>query len=979
MAETDKTEKILDIKVNYSDAATQIARYKNLVDSLKNTQKELKKELEEAIKVEKEVEEQRKAGLATEERLKEVRQARANAERKYTEAMVEAKVEQKNYNSVISDTVKEMRNQQKQQQEAEGSLNALRAELSLLTKEYDGLSAAERQSASGKELQEKINTTTEVLKANEEATGRYFRNVGNYENAILDAFNKLSPELDKAREKYLALLQSEGAQSEATKQAKKEMEGLKGTIGQLDNVQKDLNKNVANFVAGGNPMVAKVIAMATSVGGLTNALTLAKAAVIALGKQLLALLANPIVAVFAGIAAAVMAVAKAIKSSEELTNRWEVAIAPLNVVLDYLMNVLTGVAGAILYVVEEGGKLMNWVMEAAEKLPILGDKIKEVNDATKERIDIQKEQIRYEQMARGEIVASAERENKIAELRAKASDKETYSAQERKQALEEAMAIELEESEAKKKLAELALSNLEREAALTENDAEMNNKLAEAKAAVIRADTEYQQSIRSMNRERARLSSEIASEEKASADKAKKAAADRAKARKDAAQKELEEVRKAEDELLKLVTDNQERLRVQTERNYGRQIADLKKRLEEEKNLTAKAREAINTQLSALEVQKNRELSQLTDEALKERIAKQQQLIQTQLYAVEKGSEEELAKKRELLALERDAELAETELTEEMKAAIREKWAAQDEELIKENEEYKAQQRKEAYEKQLEEMQIRHETELELLAENEMAVLEAEIEHKKEELDTMQQMEGESIDAFNLRKLKKENEYQASQKKLADKEIAMNKAKAAAIASTFGTIANALDELGNKNKKALIASKALALAEVAIQQGIAIANAVRAATQGSKSVWEAIAAIALGVATVVTNMVTAIKSIKSANAEGDDSAQGYATGGLVTGKGTGTSDSIPARLSNGESVMTARATEMFAPMLSAFNTMGGGVPISVTETGNQAMGEEMLARAVARGVQSMPAPVVSVEEIKRVEDRVNVLETLGTL
>ena len=62
-------------------------------------------------------------------------------------------------------------------------------------------------------------------------------------------------------------------------------------------------------------------------------------------------------------------------------------------------------------------------------------------------------------------------------------------------------------------------------------------------------------------------------------------------------------------------------------------------------------------------------------------------------------------------------------------------------------------------------------------------------------------------------------------------------------------------------------------------------------------------------------------------------AKGHATGGLITGPGTGTSDSILSRLSNGEYVMTAQAVRMFgtgmldqmnAGFIPAFAT-GGGV------------------------------------------------------
>jgi hypothetical protein len=51
-----------------------------------------------------------------------------------------------------------------------------------------------------------------------------------------------------------------------------------------------------------------------------------------------------------------------------------------------------------------------------------------------------------------------------------------------------------------------------------------------------------------------------------------------------------------------------------------------------------------------------------------------------------------------------------------------------------------------------------------------------------------------------------------------------------------------------------------------------------------------------------------------------------AMGGLVTGPGSSTSDSITANLSNGESVMNANSTRMFLPLLSTLNQMGGGRP-----------------------------------------------------
>lgn len=50
-----------------------------------------------------------------------------------------------------------------------------------------------------------------------------------------------------------------------------------------------------------------------------------------------------------------------------------------------------------------------------------------------------------------------------------------------------------------------------------------------------------------------------------------------------------------------------------------------------------------------------------------------------------------------------------------------------------------------------------------------------------------------------------------------------------------------------------------------------------------------------------------------------------AQGGMVGGYGSGTSDSVNARLSKGETVINAKSTRMFKPLLSNINKAGGGV------------------------------------------------------
>ena len=129
-----------------------------------------------------------------------------------------------------------------------------------------------------------------------------------------------------------------------------------------------------------------------------------------------------------------------------------------------------------------------------------------------------------------------------------------------------------------------------------------------------------------------------------------------------------------------------------------------------------------------------------------------------------------------------------------------------------------------------------------------------------------------------------------------------------------------------------------------------------------------IAAIATTVTTVLTNIASAISTVKSAK---------FATGGFVSGPGTGTSDSIPARLSNGESVINARSTAMFGPLLSSLNQAGGGIAFNPA-TGGQREGYEFLAAAVSAGMKSVRLHV-GVDEVTRVQDRVARINEVSTI
>lgn len=860
----DKVEKILDIKVNYNEAVKAIAEYQTKIDATRDAEKNLKKQLKDG----------------------EI------SRQQYNEEIAASKIAIADYNDAIRIINKTVQNQIKQEKEQEGSLKALRAELSNLTAEYDALSEAERKGASGEELKNKINEVTDALKGGEEETQRYYRNVGNYEEAIKSAVSSNIP-----------------------------------FIGTLIQTQDEMGSVKAGAVAAG-------------------------AAVKNFSKTLLALLANPIVAILTAISVVIMAVAKGIKSSEENTSRWNAVLAPLKMALDAVGKVLQIVASGILSVVEAGGKMMGWITKQLEKLPVLGKYVAEVNKENERYIAMAKEQAAIDRDTRNLQVQNAKNALQIATLKAKADDELNVSAKERMEAIREANRLEEEASKKNYELAKRRYELMVQQNAMAENTKETNDAIAQAEVEMYNALTEYQDKRGELLGREVSLANEIKSAEKEKSD-----AAIAAK------QKELEAVRAAEDAMLALVKDGRDKQSKEITLQYNRQIEDLRTRLKTETDLTVKARQAINDQIKALEQQKAAELQKLSEEELQKEIDNRTKLISLQLEAVKKGSEQEYQLRMQQLLSQRDAELADKELTEQMKLAIVDKYDKQMDDLI-------LQREQEISEKQQEAVRLRMENEIMQLQQSgasELEILQEQASQKLELLNSIQQQEGESEQEFLNRKLQANQEYIDAKKAIADKEVEIEQVKFQAIETITSGLSSAFETLGENNKTFAILSKTLALAEIAINTGKALAAGI---AQAQSVPFPAnLAAIATTVATILSNIAVATKTVKSAK---------FATGGLVTGPGTGTSDSIPAQLSNGESVMTARATSMFAPLLSSFNQMGGGVPINVTQTSSQALGEDMLARAVAKGVQSM-RPVVSVEEITSVSNRVKVLENLGNV
>lgn len=84
-----------------------------------------------------------------------------------------------------------MRDTKRPVEDAAGSYNALNKQLTELRKTYRALSEEQRESDFGTDILLQIQDLDAKLKASDAQMGQYFRNVGNYTNSIIDAFNQM--------------------------------------------------------------------------------------------------------------------------------------------------------------------------------------------------------------------------------------------------------------------------------------------------------------------------------------------------------------------------------------------------------------------------------------------------------------------------------------------------------------------------------------------------------------------------------------------------------------------------------------------------------------------------------------------------------------------------------------------------------------------------------------------------------------------
>ena len=239
-------------------------------------------------------------------------------------------------------------------------------------------------------------------------------------------------------------------------------------------------------------------------------------------------------------------------------------------------------------------------------------------------------------------------------------------------------------------------------------------------------------------------------------------------------------------------------------------------------------------------------------------------------------------------------------------------------------------------------------------------------------LEDVYRAAGYTDEEIQARRIAARKGVQQAEQNIADIQLKTTHQALGAAAQVAGGFSAMFDALGGEGERYAEFSKALAIFEVTLQQAQAIAGAVANAAKYSIP-WLLPVQIASSIAAVVAAIAQATQATDSAQ------TPKYASGGLVTGPGSGTSDSIPAMLSNGEAVMTAQAVNDWGAMLSAMNVASGGNAIQVSNLPQRNDGMKGMERMMERALMNMPAPIVSVVDINKGQKRVKVQNSLGKL
>ena len=279
----------------------------------------------------------------------------------------------------------------------------------------------------------------------------------------------------------------------------KQINDINTRLKQMDALQGNYQRNVGMYTQKIANMGNAFQATAGAASGMINPIKGATTAFQTLS-------ATPVIGILGLLANIITKVIASMSKGEAETGKLTQAFAGFQAIGDLVTKGLQALGNAVAWVVDKMGKLIASIAGA--------------NEQQEKRIALTERELELAASQRETTMRNAEAERDIAELRAKAADKEMYTASQRLEFTKQA--ADLENEIAKRSYEDLKTQYeiIKAKNSLATSTTEELKEEADAYAAMVRAETEYYNRIRTNNREQARLRKEMASESKAAAKEA---------------------------------------------------------------------------------------------------------------------------------------------------------------------------------------------------------------------------------------------------------------------------------------------------------------------------------------------------------------------------------------------------------------------------------------------------------------------------
>lgn len=380
---------------------------------------------------------------------------------------------------------------EQQLEKVTADLVALKDQQRALTQEFKaGEISAQEYSIRSKYLSQEISTLsrqqgnlTQAVKLTTTATKDY--------GDSLDGERAKLNDMQKA----FAALSKEQRESAAGQEFLKSIKEQSDAVKAMEQSMGDARRNVGNYAE-------SILQASGQMGGFGKATSAIINPIKGATNGLKAMAATPIIAILNILITIIVKLADKFKQNGAAMESLTKTFGLFNGVGVIVSKIIDGIADGVVWL--------------ADKLYELADRFGLISDVAKESARLSSEQLAIQKSENALIAETADRELKISELRAKVAEKNKYTAQQRLDFLKEAQRLEREQADADYQLAKRRYELQVALNAQSESSQDELRKENELYAAMVGAQTAYNNKVRELNAQMVEAQNQLKAEAKAS-------------------------------------------------------------------------------------------------------------------------------------------------------------------------------------------------------------------------------------------------------------------------------------------------------------------------------------------------------------------------------------------------------------------------------------------------------------------------------